>query len=272
VVAFEEGDPDQPLIVGSVYNYDNMPPYTLPDHKTRSGLKTRSTLKGTPANGNEIRFEDKKGAEELYVQAEQQLNVLVKGDENRRVGGDCHVQVDGNQGLFYLVPNGEFFVSAKKQVFIDSPGLAVFSAHNSDAVVFAKQTVHVLSAEDSVQLGVGVHDLTTPVPTYILVQKEPRAISLVLEDNKFIGMDQNGISLKFGDAYIQIDSAGNVNIQGTSVNINGSTAATVPPPPECKDVGISDFMRGQCTLDGNPAPWAVQEPTQGGQPAPTSSP
>ena len=61
VVSFLGGDPDQPLVTGSVYNADHMPPYTLPDHKTQSGIKTRSTPGGSPANFNEIRFEDKKG-------------------------------------------------------------------------------------------------------------------------------------------------------------------------------------------------------------------
>src|SRR5262249_26367450 len=50
VVAFEEGDPDKPIIVGSVYNAVQVPPYKLPDHRTRSGLKTRSALKGETAN------------------------------------------------------------------------------------------------------------------------------------------------------------------------------------------------------------------------------
>jgi type VI secretion system secreted protein VgrG len=87
VVAFEEGDPDQPLIVGSVYNAENPPPYDLPEHQTCSGLKTRSTLNGTPQNFNEIRFEDKKGQEEIYVQAERNLNTVVKSCEGRAVGG-----------------------------------------------------------------------------------------------------------------------------------------------------------------------------------------
>jgi type VI secretion system secreted protein VgrG len=87
VVAFEEGDPDQPLIVGSVYNAENPPPYDLPDHKTRSGVKSRSTLSGTPENFNELRFEDKKGQEEVYLQAERNLNTVVKSCEGRAVGG-----------------------------------------------------------------------------------------------------------------------------------------------------------------------------------------
>ena len=77
-MSFLEGDPDQPLIIGSVYNGDQMPPYDLPANKTQSGVKTRSTLNGTPANFNEIRFEDKKGQEQLYIHAEKNEDIVVE--------------------------------------------------------------------------------------------------------------------------------------------------------------------------------------------------
>src|SRR5262249_55625874 len=66
IVDFLEGDPDRPIIVGRVYNDQNMPPYPLPGEKTKSGMMTRSSKQGTPANCNEIHFEDQKGSEELY--------------------------------------------------------------------------------------------------------------------------------------------------------------------------------------------------------------
>jgi len=87
VVEFLEGDPDRPIIVGSVYNGDNMPPYTLPDNKTQTGVKTRSSKGGGSANFNEIRFEDKKGEEDLYMHAERTLTGEVEKDETRTVGG-----------------------------------------------------------------------------------------------------------------------------------------------------------------------------------------
>src|SRR5262249_22770672 len=65
IVEFLEGDPDRPIITGMVYNYDMMPPYKLPDNKTQSGIKTRSSLKGSPENFNELRFEDKMGQEDI---------------------------------------------------------------------------------------------------------------------------------------------------------------------------------------------------------------
>lgn len=88
VVDFLEGDPDQPLITGRVYNQDNMPPYDLPANKTQSGLKTRSTLNGTAANFNEIRFEDKKGSEQLFIHAEKNQDIEVENDETHSVGHD----------------------------------------------------------------------------------------------------------------------------------------------------------------------------------------
>ena len=60
IVSFLEGDPDRPIITGRVYNADQMPPYTLPDNQTKTGIKTRSSKKGTDKNFNEICFEDKK--------------------------------------------------------------------------------------------------------------------------------------------------------------------------------------------------------------------
>lgn len=96
IVDFLEGDPDQPIIVGSVYNAENMPPYELPDNKTQSTLKSRSSKDGGPDNYNEIRFEDKKGSEEVYFQAEKDLNSLIKNDETRDVKHDRKVKVEND--------------------------------------------------------------------------------------------------------------------------------------------------------------------------------
>ena len=104
IVDFLEGDPDRPIITGRVYNGLQMPPYTLPDNMTQSGIKSRSTPHGTASNFNEIRFEDKKGKEELHIQAEKDKSVLVKNDRSASilandsisVGGDRSVHVSGN--------------------------------------------------------------------------------------------------------------------------------------------------------------------------------
>ena len=97
IVDFLEGDPDQPIIIGSVYNADQMPPYELPGSKTQSGIKTRSTLTGTEENFNEICFEDKKGEEFLYIRAEKDQIIAVENDESHWVGHDRLKTIDHDE-------------------------------------------------------------------------------------------------------------------------------------------------------------------------------
>jgi type VI secretion system secreted protein VgrG len=97
IVDFLEGDPDRPIITGRVYNADNMPPYDLPANQTQSGIKSHSTKEGGLNNFNELRFEDKKGSEEVYVQAEKDLDTLVKNDETRSVGHDRSTDVSNDE-------------------------------------------------------------------------------------------------------------------------------------------------------------------------------
>jgi type VI secretion system secreted protein VgrG len=97
VVDFLEGDPDRPVIVGSVYNAEMMPPYTLPANKTQSGVKSRSSINGGPDNFNEVRFEDKKGSEQLFVHAEKDARFETEHDRSEWVGHDEQVKVDNNR-------------------------------------------------------------------------------------------------------------------------------------------------------------------------------
>jgi type VI secretion system secreted protein VgrG len=97
VVDFLEGDPDRPLIVGRVYNGEQMPPYALPGDQTISGVKSRSTEKGAAANYNELIFEDKKGAEYIRIHAEREMREFVEKDSYEFVGQDRHLIVLGSQ-------------------------------------------------------------------------------------------------------------------------------------------------------------------------------
>ncbi|MDI1437310.1 type VI secretion system Vgr family protein [Polyangium sorediatum] len=86
MVGFLEGDPDQPIIVGRVYNAKQAVPYKLPDHKTRSTWKSDTS---TGSEGfNEIMFEDSKGGELVYEQAQKNRRRLVKNDETITIGQD----------------------------------------------------------------------------------------------------------------------------------------------------------------------------------------
>lgn len=99
IVSFLEGDPDQPMITGRVYNDDNMPPYELPANATQSGVKTRSSKEGTPENFNELRFEDKKGSEEVYIHAEKDQNNMVENNETTSVGNDRSETVGNDETI-----------------------------------------------------------------------------------------------------------------------------------------------------------------------------
>ena len=96
LVEFLNGDPDQPIIIGAVYNSDHMPPYALPTEKTQSGIKSRSSKDGAAANFNEIRFEDKKGEELFYLHAEKDFELQVENNQTDMVGNDRLTTVKGN--------------------------------------------------------------------------------------------------------------------------------------------------------------------------------
>jgi len=97
VVDFLEGDPDRPLITGRVYNADETVPYTLPDHQTVSTMKSRSSKGGGADNYNEIRFEDKKSSEQIFINAEKDMDLRVENDSREYVKNDRHLIVHNNQ-------------------------------------------------------------------------------------------------------------------------------------------------------------------------------
>lgn len=97
IVDFLEGDPDQPIITGRVYNKEQMPPYDLPANKTQSGVKSRSSKGGSAANFNEIRFEDLKGSELVTIHAEKDQSIEVEHDEAHWVGHDRSKTIDHDE-------------------------------------------------------------------------------------------------------------------------------------------------------------------------------
>ena len=106
VVTFLDGDPDRPLVTGSVYNAEQTVPYTLPDDSTKSTIKTQTSKNGT-GKFNEIRFEDKAESEEIYVHAQKDMKIdvlndvtrLVKHDEVETIDNDSTVTVKHDRKL-----------------------------------------------------------------------------------------------------------------------------------------------------------------------------
>jgi type VI secretion system secreted protein VgrG len=241
IVDFLEGDPDRPIIIGSVYNAENMPPYKLPDHKTMSGVKSRSSLKGTEQNFNEIRFEDKKGKEEIHVHAERNLGTEVEADESRSVGhdrtttiqhNDTHV-VHNNSSYFVdkqfhvqagfinmeAVGEGSGFVRVKADTDISHNALT-FISHRIDEsanYMLIKNDGNVaISAESRIEQGVtgNVIQITKEGKISVTAGVE---IKLSVGSNS-ITIDDGGIHLKANK--IDGTATGNVEFHGAEILLN----------------------------------------------------
>jgi len=109
VVSFLDGDPDRPLVTGCVYNGDNPVPYTLPDEQTKTTLKSNSSQGG--GGFNEIRFEDAKDSEQIFVQAQKDMLVKILHDRTETVDHDDTMTVKNDRKLTVSEGNATFTVS-----------------------------------------------------------------------------------------------------------------------------------------------------------------
>jgi type VI secretion system secreted protein VgrG len=184
IVDFLEGDPDQPIIVGSVYNAETMPPYELPRNKTQSGVRSRSSLHGTPENYNEIRFEDKKGSEQVLIHAERNQDIEVENDESHWVGHDRTKSIDHDE--------------------------TTKVGHDRTESVGNNETITIDQGNRTVTLNMGNDSLT------IKMGDQTTKINLGKSETEAM----QSIELKVGQSSIKLDQTG-VTIQGLTINIQG---------------------------------------------------
>ena len=209
IVDFLEGDPDQPIITGRVYNADNMPPYELPANMTQSGFKTRSSKGGGSSNCNEIRFEDKKGSELLYVHAEMNKTESVEQDSREYVGND-RLRTIGNDRKTLIMADDHFHVQGVQRQYVE---------HGRSTHIGDKWVVKVDG------------------PYSVDVQ------SMALHAGSIsINVDQS-ISLNGPGGFVKIDASG-VTISGTMVLINSGGAPEVQMPDTVNDPQDPDETDG----------------------------
>lgn len=248
VVEFLEGDPDKPLITGSVYNAANMPPYELPANYTRSGIITRSSKQGGAANFNELRFEDKKGDEQLFINAEKDMDLRVEHDSREYIMNDSHQKIDG--GRVELVAKDKH--THLKADYFEKIDANVSRSVGSDEKEQIKGN-RSLKVNGSLKESVG-QDMSLKVGTsYDHKTGTKHAVEAGQEIHLKAGVKvilEAGLQLtiKASGGFVDIGPSG-VTIQGMLVNINsggsaGSGSGCSPKDPEdpkdTKDPDVAD--------------------------------
>jgi type VI secretion system secreted protein VgrG len=211
VVSFLEGDPDRPYITGMVYNAESMPPYTLPDNKTQTGLKTRSSKNGTDENFNEIRFEDLKGEEQLYIHAEKNQDIEVENDETHWVGHDRTKTIDRDETVHVkrdrteTVDRDETITVQRNRTETVAQDESITIGGSRTETVGSSETITIASSRTET---VGGSDTVTVAQSITLTA---------------------GVSINFiaGAASITLMSSGDIIISGTNIVINGKTSASM---------------------------------------------
>ncbi len=213
VINFLEGDPDRPIIVGCVYNPATMPPYTLPDEKTKSTIKSNSSKGGQ--GFNEFRFEDKKGEEQIFVHGQKDQDIRIRNDRRELIGNDRHLIVTRDKrervkrDEHILIERDEI-ERVKRDYHRTVEGKAAFKTKESHS--------HDIGGNSSEKIG-GNFAMDVSGDYTISAKK------IVLDA-------QTGLTIKVGGNFVTINAAG-VQINGTMVMINSGGAALPPTPGSC---------------------------------------
>jgi type VI secretion system secreted protein VgrG len=243
LVAYINGDPEDPIIVGRVFNAEQMPPYALPANKTQSGMKSRSTMSGTPDNFNEIRFEDKKGSEELYIHAEKDKRITVENDRTSSVGHDNKEKVGNNEQVdigkdqtFTAGGNQQITISADQTVSVGKNQTITVSGTRQESVD-KDETVHVSNnrthtIDKNESLSVGEKRTVQVGKDEEISIGENRKHQVAKNDELSVGKEliidvADSITIKTGDASITMKKNGEIQIKGKDITVSGSGQVNV---------------------------------------------
>ncbi|HLY56956.1 MAG TPA: type VI secretion system tip protein TssI/VgrG [Stellaceae bacterium] len=208
IVDFLEGNPDRPIITGSVYNASVTVPYGLPDNKTRSTIKSNSSQGG--GGFNELRFEDKKGSEEVFFQAQKDYNKVVLNNETVKITQDTTTTVDkGNRSI--TVSQGD----NSETISTGNNSLTVSKGNNSVTVSQGNNSVTVSQGNDSLTVSQGNHSITVSMGSSTVQAQQ--SITLQVGSNS-IQISTSGITIN--GSMITASATGNMTLSGAMISIN----------------------------------------------------
>ena len=258
IVDFLEGDPDQPIITGRVYNADQMPPYALPANMTQSGTLTRSSKGGSAANANEIRFEDKKGSEQLFIHAEKNQDIEVENDETHSVGHD-RTKTVGNDEKTHIKHNRTETVDNDESISIG--GARTESVAKDESISISGSRTESVGGDESISINGGRTESVGGNESITISGNRSESVSknesIAVDGNRSaavskdealdvqggrkiqVGKDDSlqvgkkliinaadEISIKTGDAMIVMKKNGDITIKGKNITLQGSGKIT----------------------------------------------
>lgn len=281
VVNFLEGDPDQPLVTGRVYNAEFMPPHALPANSSVTTILTRSMGSTDKAQANELRFEDKPGKEYIWLQAQKDFHREVENNDHDTIKKDQFIEVKGKRQEKIGKQLHQTVGGSVKMNYGGDGHLKVAG----DIVQAADGVIHMKSGKDFAMAvgGAGGMDVSTGLD--IKAGQDIKAeggMNVHIKGGMNVTIEAGmTLTLKAGAGTIVI-GPGTISIDAPMVNINGggsggsaSSAGPASPadpilpekPPEDKDP-LAPAGGGGAT----PAAKAAPPKAQAGGPAAKSTP
>ncbi|GAB4328335.1 MAG: type VI secretion system spike protein VgrG1b [Candidatus Zixiibacteriota bacterium] len=244
IVDFLEGDPDRPIVTGSVYHAENMPPYPLDDEKTKSTIKSNSTKGGE--GFNEYRFEDLKGSEEIYQHAQKNLTIITENDKNQetkhdetlKIGNDRSKTVEHDERVSI---NNNRTESVKVNESITIGKNRTESVGENETISIGKNRSTEIGGNETITIKKNRTESVKEDETVTIEGK--RTVEVIKEETVTLKKGRNEeireddkhkiektlvfdvgdeILLKTGDASIVMRKDGTIQIKGKDITISGS--------------------------------------------------
>jgi type VI secretion system secreted protein VgrG len=205
VVSFLEGDPDRPLVTGSVYNADQMPPFALPGEQNRSGLRSMSTKGG--GGYNEIRLDDTKGSEMMFVHGQLDADIRIERDRKEWIGRDRN-----------LIVTRDKLEKVSRDSHVETTRDVIGKiGRDHHLEITGKEAIKITGSHSLAVTGDVIEEFKANHSTQVTQNIYIKGMQVVIEA-------ATGITLKVGGNFITIDPSG-VAVKGIMIQLNSAGAA-----------------------------------------------